>query len=264
MTGTRLLSVEAARGLRADLKGALTGFANGRGSVEAVLHEIERIAQYVSGKPHVTLRQATKPMKRLVRRYAPGRLVDTGLPGVGWDELYDRVVDGRNDIAHTGTEAALAGTRVATLATVLSAVLTELARNEDMVRVRDVMVSNPVCAHGWQTIADLRRTMLVNDYSALPLSRGPEDDGTWGCVRAEELAAFIAREDRSARGFTLAEVRADERGVSLSIYPANVVQECSPVKTLPGEAVPQLPVVVTRTVDGRSEIVGIVTAFDLL
>ena len=264
MTGHNALSTRAGRGLRGDLKDALTGFANGQASVETVLHEIERIAKYVSGRPQISLGQARKPMKRMVRRYAPGRLADTGLPGVAWDALYSGVVTGRNDIAHTGTEAALAGTRVATLATVLLAALTELAKTGGLGRVKDVMVSNPICAHDWQTLADLRRTMLVKDYSALPLSEGPEEDGTWGCVRAEELAAFLARLDRGARGCTLVKARTDDCGVSMSVYAAHVVHEDTPLETLLGEVAPELPVVVTRPIGERCEIVGIVTAFDLL
>ncbi|MYA17019.1 MAG: hypothetical protein F4Z28_09750 [Gammaproteobacteria bacterium] len=163
MKGLGALSVDAARELRRDLKRALTGFANGKGSIEGLLHEIERIAKCVSGRPEGSLGQAKKPMKRLVRCYARARLEDTGLPGVKWDELYSRVVQGRNDIAHTGTEAALAGTRVATIGTVMLAALAGASNAYGMGAVNDVMVSNPICAHDWQTLADLRRTMLVND-----------------------------------------------------------------------------------------------------
>lgn len=264
VTGQSALSVEAARGLRGGLKGALTGFANGRGSVEALLHEIERISRYVSGRPKVSLGQATKSMKRLVHQYARGRLSDTGLPGVNWDELYRGVVKGRNDLAHTGTAAALAGTRVATLATVLLAALTELVKTNGLWMVRNVMVSNPICAQYWQTLADLRRTMLVNDYSALPLSEGLQDDGTWGCVRAEELAAFFAREDQGTPGCTLAEARNQVDGVPMPVYHASVVHEDTSLDTLLGESALKLPVIVTRPMGGRCEIVGIVTAFDLL
>ena len=258
------LSVDAARSLRPDLKRALTEFANGRGSVDAVLHEIERIAKYVSGKPRITLGQAKDRMREFVAEYAPARLDDTGLPGVGWLELYDRVVDCRNDIAHTGTAAALAGTRVTTLATVLLAALADRARGEEMRCVKDVMVSNPVCAHGWQTLADLRRTMLVNDFSALPLSDGLNEDGSWRCVRAEELAAALAREDDVPRVRTLAELLSDEHESSRFIYRAIVVKEKEPRASLLGEAALQLPVVVMRSDAGLTELVGIVTAFDLL
>ena len=128
-----------------------------------------------------------------------------------------------------------------------------------MGRVADVMVASPVCAHGWQTLADLRRTMLVNDYSVLPLSEGPEDDGSWRCVRAEELAAYFAEEDPSAAGQCLTAALTGGLVGSLSVYRAKVVVEDTPLASLLGE-LGKLPAVVTR----RSEIVGIVTAFDLL
>ena len=86
VTDRRAISADAARALRGDLKGALTGFANGRGSVEALLHEIERIAKYVTGCPDIALGPAREAMRRLVRSDAPARLADTGLPGVEWDE----------------------------------------------------------------------------------------------------------------------------------------------------------------------------------
>ena len=130
VTGRRRISADAARALRGDLKGALTGFANGRGSVEALLHEIERIAKYVSGCPNIALGPAKEAMTGLVGSHAPARLADTGLPGVEWEDLYGGVVQGRNDIAHTGTEAALTGTRVAALGTVLLAALAGTGEGE--------------------------------------------------------------------------------------------------------------------------------------
>ena len=221
----KLLSADEARDLRGKLKGALTAVASGRGSIEALLHEIERIAKYATRKPDVSLGRARKPMRRLVCSYAPAHLQDTGLPGVEWDALYKAVVGGRNDIAHTGTEGALTGMRVAALATVLLAVLGQAAKGGGSTgKVRDVMVSNPTCAHEWQTLADLRRTMLVNDFSVLPLDHGLANDGTWTSVRAEELASFIAKE-RDALGWTLADVRTRCCGSRMKFYDASVVQE---------------------------------------
>ena len=58
--------------------------------------------------------------------------------------------------------------------------------------ISEVMVTNPTCAENWQTLADLRRTMLVNDFSLLP-RRNRNYGGTdkWQVVRAEELAAYL-------------------------------------------------------------------------
>ena len=264
MTGRHGISSDAARALRGDLKAALTGFANGRGSLEALLHEIERIAKYVSGNPDIALGPAKEAMTGLVRRHEPARLADTGLPGVDWDILYGGVVRGRNDIAHTGTQAALTGVRVAALSTVLLAALAEPAKENDMTTMKDVMVSNPMCAHNWQTLSDLRRTMLVNDYSALPLRDGGADADKWDCVRAEELAAFLARERRRGRGCTLEEALSGGCGSRMRVYLADTAEVDTPLVKLLDRAEPRLPVVVTRRVGSRREVIGIVTAFDLL
>ena len=116
MKGYPALSKDAARRLRSDLKAALTGFANGQGSVDDVLQEIERIAKYASGKPDIAVGRAGKAMKRLVRQYAPAQLCDTGLPGVCWDDLYSGVVRARMT-CRTRALRPLVGARVATLAT---------------------------------------------------------------------------------------------------------------------------------------------------
>ena len=65
-------------------------------------------------------------------------------------------------------------------------------------RISEIMVANPTCAEKWQTLADIRRTMLVNDFSVLPL---PDSEGgdKWQVVRAEELAAYLLVEDKECR-----------------------------------------------------------------
>ena len=106
--------------------------------------------------------------------------------------------------------------------------------------------------------------MLVNDYSALPLRDGGAVPEKWDCVRAEELAAFLARENRRARGCTLETALSGECGSRMRVYPADAVKEDGPLGQLLDRTEPRLPVVVTRKVGKRREIVGIVTAFDLL
>ena len=59
-------------------------------------------------------------------------------------------------------------------------------------KISEVMVANPTCAESWQTLADLRRTMLVNDFSMLPMRNGTcGEPEKWRAVRAEELAAYL-------------------------------------------------------------------------
>lgn len=254
------LSKDEARILRRELKDALTGFANGRGSLTTLFHEIERVAKAVSGKPDGTLQAAERRVRSFVRSHAPNRVQDTGLPGVNWRSLYRNVREARNDIAHTGTEAVLAGMRASAMGAVLMEALARASKSTSVGRIADFMVSNPTCAHGWQTLADVRRTMLVNDYSVLPLADGYR--GTeWRSVRAEDLAACLHDGAGEERAWRLEEAMSDGR---LEEYTACTVCEETPLDRIWSEPRLELPLVVTRRVSARNEMVGIVTAFDLL
>ena len=259
------LDPDAASELCCDLKNALTCFANGRAGVAELLHQIERTAKYVQGKPHASLWDAEDAMTRFVCRYAPGRIEDTGRHGVGFLDLYAKVREARNDMAHTGTEAALAGARSSTMATVLMEALAVAAERDDGQTMCDVMVSNPTCAHNWQTLADLRRTMLVNNYSALPISDGQCGDRVWLCVEDEKLARYLRNGGRGRRTRTLGDERLKECEAGMDFLEAVAVAEDSQVKSVLSTS--KLPVLATRPVaknEKKREIVGIVTAFDLL
>ena len=273
------LANEAAPRLRQDLKAALTTYASGKGDVEDLLYEIERIGQYITGKADATLGVAKNPLRRFVHRYAPGRINNTGLPKVNWKNLYEGVRRARNDLAHTGTEAALAGTRTATLATVLLEALANAAPKNQTRMMKDVMVSNPTCAQSWQTLADVRRTMLVNDFTLLPVNTSPyrqarvplegeqlndgSDNGTWPSIRAEDLAGYLSAGDYSSRSENLGKAMSGPGGSGL-VQQVQTAREDTPVENVWSGSGLRLPLVVTRDFGGRSELVGIVTAFDLL
>ena len=258
------LSPHAARGLRGDLKAALTRFASRQAPIEALLHEVERIAKYVSGDPKKPLGKAGKAMGTLVKQFAVWAVKETGLPGISWGRLYQDVVAARNDIAHTGTEAVLAGTRTAALATVLMEVLVRVAEEGAVNRVRDVMVGEPLCAHRWQTVADVRRTMLVNDYSGLPLSGGGSELG-WKTVTARGLAEYLTTDRTAKLGLTL-EQALKESQPPLQLWEVPTATEGASLPDVWDGAGEKwgLPLIVTRGGPDGPIAVGIVTPFDLL
>ena len=259
------LSMDAARELRRDLKAALTQAANGRSGTGELLHQVERIAQYVTGNRKATLETALEAMRTLVELSAGWATGDAGLREMPWQALYRKVKNVRNDIAHTGTEAVLARTLVMASATVLLDALSGVAGENEMKTVKDVMVTGPVCAHPWQTVADVRRTMLVTDYSELPMADRGSGKG-WEMVTAEKLAMFLAEDERGRRlGLRLDEAR-KERDNRLEVHDATMVCENKPMHEFRAgtRARPDLPVVVTRCTSDGPMLVGIVTAFDLL
>ena len=258
------LSPHAARGLRSDLKAALTRFASGRAQIEALLHEVERVAKYVSGDHKKPLGKAGRAMGTLVKQFAVWAVKETGLPGMSWGRLYQEVLEARNDIAHTGTEAVLAGSRTAALATVLMEALVRVAEEGAVNRVRDVMVGDLVCAHRWQTVADIRRTMLVNDYSELPLSGAGSESG-WKTVTARNLAEFLATDRTVKLGLTLDQAL-EKSDAPIQLCEARTAAEKASVRDVWDEADEEsgLPLIVTRQGSGGPIAVGIVTPFDLL
>ena len=131
-----------------------------------------------------------------------------------------------------------------------------------MKTLRHVMVAGPVCVHRWQTVADVRRTMLVTDFSDLPIGDGVREEG-WETLTAQNLAAYLAT-DRAARlGRTVDEAtKESERPLKLRIAPTESVE--TPVGEVWNRCKPHLPLVVTRNCGGEPLMVGIVTSFDLL
>ena len=281
-----LLTPPAARALRADLKGALTEVASGRAGVASLLHQIERVAKYAAGRHDAALGhpKTQNAMQNLVKSHASYALKNAGLGGMGWGRLYCEVKDARNDIMHTGTEAVLAETRTKALAAVLLDALLDIAR-EDRVNESDdraepfslahVMVEHPVCAHPWQTIADVRRTMLVSDFSLLPLADRDEceDPQSWRALTADDLAAWLETGDQRKEKMSKTLEAAGKSG--LRCRRVRTERECKPVQGIwsAGEA-GRLPLLVIRE-EHRGEgeakasksfvrLVGIVTAFDLL
>ena len=261
------LTPDAARSLRTDLKAAMTEVASGRDGVSSLLHQVERVARYASGGAHASLWEARGAMRTLVGLFAGHALQDAGLGGMDWERLSELVRDGRNDIAHTGTEAVLAETRTMALAGVLLEALLGVAGEDNVTRLAEVMVANPVCVHRWHTVADIRRTMLMTDFTELPLADGAED-GRWLTVTAEGLSEYLGpdRKDRMERmGKTVDEAIVEvQRPLQFCRHrTASAETPASDVWEGASEE-PRLPVVVTRQREGDTELVGMVTAFDLL
>ena len=249
------------------MKSAVTGVASGREGVASLLHQVERVARYAGGDHKASLGKASGAMRTLVAVFAGFALADTGLGKMGWDRLYKLVREARNDIAHTGTEAVVAETRTKALAAVLLEALLGAGGEEGMTNLAEVMVADPVCAHEWQTVADLRRTMLVTDFSELPVA-GCAASGAWPTVTADCLATYLGSEEseRQERMGRRLDQAWGEAGRPLLLYDAPTAPPTTPVCDIPraegGEL--KLPLMVTREAAGGRILVGIVTAFDLL
>src|SRR5439155_290406 len=72
----------------------------------------------------------------------------------------------------------------------------------DMTHVGDLMVRTPVVAYGWQHVADVRKAMLGNSFSAVPFRIEKSDNSEWqlltdaGIVRMLNSASTTAERNR--------------------------------------------------------------------
>ena len=244
---------EGAIELRRDLGTTVTNYVTGKGTLASLINEIERVAKYCRRSAFRVATLGDEKTRRcvedLVRCGAPFMLEETGLPGWTFRELYRKVYKSRNDLMHTGTAAVLTGTRTVALALVLMEAL--LSRNERERPTADqLMVSNPVCARSWQTLADVRRTMLMYDYTTLPLEDGGCQNGSgWYVLQAGDLARYFLK-DPSRVKETVRESTALPRQCVLAVDTDTAISDVAA----------KVPVVVAK----KGRLVGIITAFDLL
>jgi hypothetical protein len=182
------------------------------------------------------------------------------LPGwhTSFEVKYEIVREARNSALHQGALAR----HLTANAVELSLVLEEAIMQEHD-RVRDFMVTNPVCAHMWQPLSFIRQTMLVNSFSYLPVPIEEAGNTAWPLISDFNLARYL----RSATNSGDAKRRlAQQLGQAVELGGVKLL----PTKTLRPEDNVQaalleaegLPAVVPSP-DGK-DLIGILTPFDLL
>lgn len=177
--------------------------------------------------------------------------------GVGFGSLFRLIKEARNDSMHIGAFA-----RHAANNSVMVALMLEDALMNDATTLNDFMVSEPVCAELWQPIGLIRQKMLANSFSFLPLINERSESG-WSLVSDSQLAKYLRGVSNNERGRRLAkslQQAVDESEVDVAHAP------CMAVDTSIGELdgdIGQAPILLFDG-DDRKNLLGIVTAFDLL
>ncbi|HEU4391130.1 MAG TPA: hypothetical protein VFV34_25245 [Blastocatellia bacterium] len=171
-----------------------------------------------------------------------------------FDILFGLVRVARNDALHQGAYARHLTSHAIELSLILEDALTT-----DSATVADFMVKGVVCAELWQPLAYLRQTMLANSFSFLPVKLA---DGNWALVSDCALALALRRCDQK---------RDDTLGLTLEKAIETKLIEPQPTTPI----APDLDVGASLTdMKGRpvlvhhpmhhSEVIGIITSFDLL
>lgn len=175
--------------------------------------------------------------------------------------LFDLIVAGRNEHMHVGVSARHLADHCVQFSLMLEAGLMS-----GMHLVKHFMVAAPTCGEHWQTVAQARQAMLLNQFSYLPyLSASGEGLGgeeskhkrTWPLLADHEVARYLLNRPND-RHRQLARLLEEAIPGDLRLIDAPVIK---PTDELPSPSdLRATPFVVAA---GR-QLMGILTSFDLL
>ena len=169
-----------------------------------------------------------------------------------FDNLFEEVINVRNDEAHTGV-AARAAVRIAT-AVGIYLEDTLMAVSDSEKDIKAYIQTEVVRIYTWQRLGECRRLMLTHSFSYLPLLR----EGKWEILVDADLAKYLAVTGWKGRKETVGEAVA-KGGNGLNVEEAPIVEpndsKQDALKKMKGKA---------AVVIKKEALVGIVTPFDLL
>lgn len=182
----------------------------------------------------------------------PGQWRELHIP---FARLYELVREARNDALHHGALARNLTTSAVQLALVLEdAFMTQLSQ------VADYMVRGPVCAQLWHPISFMRQQMLEASFSYLPFFLETGKKGSWYLIADRSIAKYLStggrRKERLARPLKDAIEDGLKVEEALTCSPEDDIQTA--LDRFTGS-----PILVCRR-DAPDELIGILTAFDLL
>ena len=103
--------------------------------------------------------------------------------------MLERVRKQRNDYAHEGTAARRLARQAAEVALQLERALLNAEKVEGTpMKMRDVMITPVICAEEWQTLAHVRRIMLLHEFTILPYR---QQDTGWTFVDATAVVRAL-------------------------------------------------------------------------
>jgi len=170
---------------------------------EVIIHAIERLGSYLEGEMRgldryscVLLKLAEKSdiseLSSIKRNFfTPVR------------DLYEWVTDARNDALHQGAFA-----RLLTVQAIKLSIIFEDAVKNNMKKplvVSDLMVTNPIRAELWQPVGFIRQQMLSNSFSYLPVFF----DGAWRIISDVSVAKYLGMDPNTNRKAQLSKVLED-------------------------------------------------------
>lgn len=173
------------------------------------------------------------------------------------NRLFEVVREARNTAIHDGAWVRHLGLRLAELFLFI-----ETAILSHMTLVKDMMVTGPTTAQPWQQLADVRRTLLLNSFSYLPVLMAAPTAG-WHLIADHELVRFLANASGDTRRDLLSKSVTEAVGAGLTLIKAEPISEDQTIASIRTGSL-TTPLLVVRSTKHDDQLVGIITAFDLL
>jgi len=233
------------RGARAKALADAEGF-------DAILFTLEGLGQFLCGEACKGLGDYEPALRWLACRPSADPLAIACVNG-RFTTLFSMVRRVRNDAMHQGAIARNATTLCVELSLMLEDGLLAEAST-----LGDYMITSPIEAKMFESIGAIRRTMLMNSFSFLPVRMS---DGVWKLVSDAALARYLRGLSNTERMKALAKsLQASE---TIELLDVQLRPAEASIESILAE-LDSRPVLVVRDVNGKPELVGLVTAFDLL
>ena len=249
---------EVALHFRDELRDARAAALKDAEAFEQIAFVLERIgvflARRVEGLGKYRPGIAKEALRSPLAEEIPIQLPDWHAP---FETLYELVQQGRNDALHQGAFARNLTNHAVELTLVL-----EDALMADAETARDFMVRDPLCAFLWQPISSVRRSLLANSFSFLPVAALAPVTSKWMLVSDFLIAGYLrgAKSAADRRQRLASPLRDAVEAGYLTLVDAPV---CKPEERVASvlNASQGYPVLVIGADGGLR---GIVTPFDLL
>jgi len=174
--------------------------------------------------------------------------------------LFNVVREARNKAVHDGAYARHLNSRLLDLLLLL-----EEAIMTNMDRVEDLMVRNPVSAEPWHLVSHVRKMMLTNSFSCIPIFKSKTGKDRWMLLQDAKLMHWIRSEPNKKK-----QKERLAMPVSVAITDHSLAVKgaiCCGREISIGDLLTRMnedPTLVTEKIEGEERLLGIITAFDLL
>ena len=246
---------EQARTLRRRLQEARYGVEQSKEEFLGIAQAIEAVGKAQNPETNGLGGMKDKLRSFIENKHPIGRAV-VGPSAGNFSALFPIVLEARNDEAHQGASARAAAAAAVRIGIMLEDAIAEMTC---MNHVENFMCETICRTYDWETLSEARRKMLARSFSWLPFKNA---DGKWRLVGDRALVTYLSypstRKERLKETIKKAESEGGLKTIEAPMVCASITREKALLKIGDGAGVG-----LVKAKDGQ-EVVGIITAFDLL